>query len=130
VTSHFGMELRHPFFDKRLIEFCLKMPTRQKIQGGWTRLILRKSLDNMLPAEVQWRGGKAHLGWAFYRNLYSQEMPRLEALISPEKQIWQYANRKEYLEAYNHFMSQQTEATVMPLWQVLSASLWLDNLSR
>ncbi|MEK9135866.1 MAG: asparagine synthase-related protein, partial [Bacteroidota bacterium] len=57
----FNIEPRHPFFDKRLVEFCLAMPPEQKIRGGWTRFVARRALENIVPDEVRWRDGKGDL---------------------------------------------------------------------
>lgn len=61
VSSAFGIESRHPFFDKRLVEFCLSLPARHKIREGWTRVILRRSMIGVLPEEIRLRVDKSNL---------------------------------------------------------------------
>ena len=58
ASMAFGIEGRHPFSDRRLIEFCLALPANQKLHRGWTRMIVRRALPDMLPEKVLWRGGK------------------------------------------------------------------------
>ena len=58
ATAAFSIEPRYPFFDKRLVEFCLALPTNQKLYRGWTRIIMRRAMANILPEIVQWRVGK------------------------------------------------------------------------
>jgi asparagine synthase (glutamine-hydrolysing) len=53
-----GVEARYPFWDKRLVEFCLSLDPTEKLDGGWSRLILRRGLEGVLPRKVQWRVGK------------------------------------------------------------------------
>jgi hypothetical protein len=36
--------MRYPFWDKRMIEFCLSLPPEQKIKKGWTRMIMRRAM--------------------------------------------------------------------------------------
>ena len=57
----FAVETRFPFFDKRLIEFCLALPPEQKLHQGWSRIILRRAMTGILPREIQWRPGKSNL---------------------------------------------------------------------
>jgi asparagine synthase (glutamine-hydrolysing) len=58
LAAPFSMEERHPFRDKRLIEFCLALPPQQKLFQGWNRIVMRRGMEAILPSEVQWRGDK------------------------------------------------------------------------
>ncbi len=55
MSGAFSIEQRHPFYDKRLIEFCYALPNEMKFQFGWDRYILRMSMEGILPHEIQWR---------------------------------------------------------------------------
>jgi asparagine synthase (glutamine-hydrolysing) len=57
VAASSGVELRYPFWDKDLVEFCLGLPSQEKINRGWTRSILRRSMEG-LPEMVRWRTSK------------------------------------------------------------------------
>jgi asparagine synthase (glutamine-hydrolysing) len=53
-----GTEVRLPFLDHILVEFLFTLPPSFKIHQGWTKWLLRKSMDNILPAEIVWRKDK------------------------------------------------------------------------
>ena len=53
----FGLEIRLPFLDSRLVDFTLSLPTDQKIRHGWTKYILRRS-QSRLPKKIRWRRDK------------------------------------------------------------------------
>ncbi|MBT3298536.1 diphthine--ammonia ligase [archaeon] len=54
------LELRIPFLDKELVEFCLKIPTRFKVGEGFGKLILRKiSEQEGIDHEFSFRKKKA-----------------------------------------------------------------------
>ena len=53
-----GVEVRTPFLDYRLVEFCCNLPLTKKIKNGYTKYILRKSMADRLPKEVVWRKHK------------------------------------------------------------------------
>ena len=61
VGAMFGIELAHPFMDRRLIEFCLALPPNLSLRDGWTRYIMRSALRDVLPESVQLRLGKADM---------------------------------------------------------------------
>jgi len=65
----FGIEPRYPFFDRRLIEFCVGLPDEQKFAGGWPRYLFRRAMQGVLPPEVQWRPTKGNLAPNFDRRL-------------------------------------------------------------
>ena len=68
-AAAFGIEPRYPFFDRRLIEFCVGLPEEQKFADGWPRLILRRAMQGVLPSAIQWRSTKADLSSNFRRRL-------------------------------------------------------------
>jgi len=54
-----GVEPRVPYWDIRLVKFCLSLPTEVKYTRGVGRQILRKSLKGMLPDIIATRRDKA-----------------------------------------------------------------------
>jgi asparagine synthase (glutamine-hydrolysing) len=53
-----SIESRVPFLDYRIVEAGISFPLKHKIFNGWTKYILRKSMDNILPKEITWRKSK------------------------------------------------------------------------
>ena len=53
-----SIESRVPFLDHRLVELLFQYPSELKINDGWTKFILRKSMQDVLPQEIQWRTDK------------------------------------------------------------------------
>jgi asparagine synthase (glutamine-hydrolysing) len=51
-------EVRLPFLSHELVEFVFSLPAHFKIRQGFGKWILRKSMENYLPAEIVWRKGK------------------------------------------------------------------------
>lgn len=53
-----GREVRLPFLDHQLIEFVFSLPPEYKIRQGWTKWILRQSMNKKLPDTITWRKDK------------------------------------------------------------------------
>lgn len=53
-----GREVRLPFLNHELVEFLFTLPAKFKIRNGWTKWLLRKSMENTLPSEITWRRDK------------------------------------------------------------------------
>lgn len=51
-------EVRLPFLNHELVEFLFSLPPDYKIHEGWTKYILRVSMQNILPHSIAWRVNK------------------------------------------------------------------------
>lgn len=52
VLAGWGLDVRDPTADRRLVEFCLSVPTDQFMRDGVPRALARLALADRLPAEV------------------------------------------------------------------------------
>jgi asparagine synthase (glutamine-hydrolysing) len=48
----FGLEVRSPFLDHKLVEFCARIPSSLKIRGTKQKYILKRAFRDELPAEI------------------------------------------------------------------------------
>jgi asparagine synthase (glutamine-hydrolysing) len=104
ASAAFELEARYPFFDRRLIELCLSLPSGQKLGQGWPRLILRKAMTGYLPQSVQWRFSKSNLGFNFHRQFFERDRGLLEdALIHDASNLTPYVDLPSIREAYNTY---------------------------
>lgn len=53
-----GREVRLPFLNHELVEFVFSLPSQLKMHDGWTKFLLRKTMDKKLPDEIVWRKEK------------------------------------------------------------------------
>lgn len=53
-----SIETRLPFIDFRVVETALSIDNKYKIKDGWTKYILRKIVDKILPKNIVWRKNK------------------------------------------------------------------------
>jgi len=61
VASKWGIDVRHPLFDLRLVELCFSLPWHLKNRNGWTKYILRRATRGVLPEQVRWRRNNANV---------------------------------------------------------------------
>lgn len=52
LANTFGIEMRDPTADVRLIEFCLAIPESQYVGGGQFKWLLMRLMKNVLPPEI------------------------------------------------------------------------------
>ncbi|MEA5507534.1 lasso peptide isopeptide bond-forming cyclase [Halotia wernerae UHCC 0503] len=129
-AAMFSLEARHPFMDKRLIEFCLALPSEQKLYQGWGRIVMRRALENILPKEVQWRGGKADLTPNFIDGLLNRDRQLLDQVMSHKlDNIEKFIDIDFLRAAYQRLISagnKVSDEDSMAIWQAVTLALWLD----
>lgn len=129
IASASSVEVRFPFWDKRLAEFCLGLPTEQKMQQGWTRLIMRRAMDGILPTKVQWRGGKTNMLPSFNYGLRNLEQQRLcEVIIENSGAIEAFIDTTKLRDVYDRFLlTQANDQEVNAMWRAVCLGLWLHR---
>jgi asparagine synthase (glutamine-hydrolysing) len=133
TAARSSLEARYPFFDRRLMEFCVALPPEQKFSQGWTRAILRHAMTGILPPEIQWRVSKGMLGSNFDRRLLEEEQNTLKKTIKQHQFINSYVNLQQLNSAYENYISEsQTKGDdSMNVLVGIVLDLWLErsNLS-
>jgi asparagine synthase (glutamine-hydrolysing) len=130
AAAAFGLETRYPFFDQRLIEFCLALPPEQKLHAGWTRAVMRRAMSGILPGEVQWRRHKANLSPNFSRQLLNCERETLEgAVFGDTRVIGKYVNMSELRAAYHRYDASPTQAPedAKVVYRAVILAAWLEQ---
>jgi asparagine synthase (glutamine-hydrolysing) len=129
AAAPFEVEVRYPFWDKRLAEFCLSLPAHQKMHHGFTRMIMRRAMDGILPKEVQWRPGKADLSHAFSDGLGKFELEGLNNSIKTNRNLLEkFINVDSLTEKYEGFAN--GKANLLDLLKIsssVSLALWLQS---
>jgi asparagine synthase (glutamine-hydrolysing) len=126
AAAAFSLEPRYPFFDRRLVEFCLALPPEQKLHQGWTRVVMRRALSDILPEAIRWRGGKSNLSPNFDRGLLTFEQERLEEIILKNPQVIErYVDIAALRKAYHRYVSGGTGDEVLTVWKAVTLALWL-----
>jgi asparagine synthase (glutamine-hydrolysing) len=68
--ARFGLDMRDPTADRRLLEFCLGIPLDQFYRHGEDRRLVRRMMRDQLPAGVLYSQGKGMQGVGWLRNMY------------------------------------------------------------
>lgn len=130
ATNHyaaaFSVEARHPFMDKRLIEFCLALPARQSFSDGWTRMIMRRAMGGIVPEAVRWRAGKARISPHFERGLFEINAEVLRAQMDDLGPLKRYAN-EDYVRGLYRAGPSSSDVDQVQLALVAVLAFWLKK---
>ena len=79
-----SVEVRLPYLDHQLVTFLFSLPAHFKIKEGWTKWILRKTAEPLLPQSIVWRKDK--VGFEPPQKTW-MENPAMEEAIREGKKI-------------------------------------------
>ncbi len=129
-ASSFGMEQRHPFSDRRLLEFALALPEDQRWRDDRTKFVLRQAMRPILPESIRERRSKAEFSSvflkAFQRNGGAHSFENLP--IAAAGWVDQREVERKYRRMENEHRSGSLGYTrhTCPLWMVFGINLWFD----
>ncbi|MDY7039818.1 MAG: asparagine synthase (glutamine-hydrolyzing) [Chloroflexota bacterium] len=83
LAAH-SVEGRFPFLDHRLVEFCSRIPPHLKIRGLNEKYILKKSVSDLLPADVRQRAKRPYRA-PIHRSFFPPQdaLSYVDELLSP-----------------------------------------------
>tara|TARA_B100000929_G_scaffold66930_2_gene51069 strand:- start:923 stop:2764 length:1842 start_codon:yes stop_codon:yes gene_type:complete len=98
--SAHAVELREPFLDHKLVEFCVTIPPQLKIEplGLGKKIILQKLATKLLPEKIVKRK-KFPWGIPFYDFFKNEFLPIAEDLLEKS-----YSHRRSYLNIDNSYV--------------------------
>jgi len=95
-----SIETRLPFLDYRMVEASLSMKPEYKIRDGWTKYVLRKALNGILPNSVIWRKNK--LGFnAPEKTWLNYHEAKMKEEISQSKLLKEIVNLDKLLDIFS-----------------------------
>lgn len=129
ISAAYGIEARYPFFDRRLIEFCIALPPGQRIYKGWTRSIFRHAMEGILPTDVQWRTDKSDIGAGIKLNLLKFGSKEIEEAINLNSTVLEkYIDIDVLRSAYRDYKSDPLNRDSEALF--ILSNVYLSNWLR
>jgi asparagine synthase (glutamine-hydrolysing) len=121
-----GLEVRPPFLDHRVVEFCYSLPTALKLRGFTTKWLLKQVMRERLPPGIATRGKQ---GFSIpMKNWIRGELQQLTRdEVFSSRLIADYF-RKDTLERYWREHQQRLHNHAHLFWGLLNLSLWERRL--
>ncbi len=124
ISERYNIEYRHPFFDKRLIEFSLSLPSYIKMEQGIDKKILREALGEMLPSIIRNRKDKAEFSEILKIQFSSSKIEKNDIC-----KIFDYAlvDYNKFTIALKDFQNNRIQYPII-LWNTILIEKWLKNI--
>ena len=134
ASSAFSIECRHPFLDHRIVEFVFSLPSNQKIRNGYTKYVLRKAMEGIIPEAIRKKRKKAATPIPF-QNWLKTLRPNIRELFNSKKiQEQGYFNTDTILKIIDLYCDGKLSTVERlyyagTLWRCINLALWLDIFS-
>ncbi len=128
LAATLGVEARHPFSDRRVIEFFLSLPLNMKTYTPLPKRVIREGMRGILPEMVRGRTLLADTGGAFMTSLLKQD----PVLSRPEQFTQALGAAKGYvnldaIKADKDRVNCGFPESWNSVWQALNLALWLES---
>lgn len=121
----FGIEIRSPFLDHRLVEFAFSLPPRFMIRDGATKWLLRQAIKDIVPDMVRNRTDKQGINIPSTTWLRgSWEAPFRSVLSSPDLAQRGILDQDAVLAMLDQHVSGQGNH-YLDLWHCYNLELWM-----
>ena len=124
MEAHQTMEGRHPFYDRRLIEFALALPEDQRWRGDQTKYVLRQAMRRYLPDSIRQRRSKADYLFLFAECLAREGAGQVFRSLRLAEEG--YVDAGHVRAMYERCCGSKIESST-PLWMILCLELWRET---
>lgn len=126
TAARYGLEARHPYTDRRLVEFVVAVPPEQWRWAGVGKLLMRRAMVGLLPETVRQRLGKTNFDPFVHVSLRHKEVERVRALLRSSALAQMGVVDGQKLEAvYERYLAGEPVNVVTKLFPPLTLELWL-----
>jgi asparagine synthase (glutamine-hydrolysing) len=118
-----SLETRAPFLDPRVAQFAASVPVEYKLRGKSGKYILKKAVENLIPAEIINRPKKG-FGIPIAEWLKHRLNPLLHDMLAPERLKEQGLFNADYVQQLISEHEKGIASHHKELWTLLVFQLW------
>ena len=118
----FSIESRTPFLDYRIIKLLFETEAVYKIHNGWSKWILRNSVNNFLPDKIVWRKDKKGFPTPERKWMMKLKEDFIQTL-NQSSELKEYFNTEEIIKNYDKIISNPDIKSHF-LWKIYNYSKW------
>jgi asparagine synthase (glutamine-hydrolysing) len=125
-TMAASVEVRVPFLDNDLVDFCFRLSGPQKVRFGKKKWLLKKALEGVVPNDILY-GKKTGFGVPYGYWLRDALRPLFfDQLQTFEREHAQVLDRAAVLALYDEHVSRRRDRSFL-LWKILNFMIWANR---
>ena len=122
ITAPMGLDFRHPFMDRKLINFALQLPPHLKRQPGQLKYILRQAMTGILPDTVRLRQGRNNFSDFVRKGVTNESAFFDEVRRNPAIAQLGFVNLKQWQEGLTKY-----RLGLVGRWNFVRPSTYMDS---
>lgn len=127
-AAEHGIEERHPYHDRRLVEFMLAVPEEQRWHGPETKRTLRHAMRGLLPEAVRQRHVQADFSALYALSIEDLGGEDFFSRLAVAAAGWVKADEAQAMcrrmQALRALGDEAYIQEIWPLWAIASTELW------
>lgn len=129
-----NIEVRSPFLDWRIVQFCLSLPNEAKTGAGFTKRILRDAMKDIIPESIRSRYSKQGFAppmrsFLENREIQSYILDTINTSLYLESTLFDGQTNRKLIE--NLIATKNFEPLVnSSLWTTIQATIFLEALGK
>ena len=130
-TNQYGITIRHPYRDRRVVEFITSIPAWLIGNSKDSKLLVHKSAQNLLPQKIIQRNHTSTLKPLFKKGVLQQELPIIRDLLLNSNCRWhEFIDKNIILKMLNNPNKEYPELHYLLLWKCISLEMWLKKIKK
>lgn len=127
-----GVRLCFPFYDRRLVEFCVSLPAHAKLDNGYPRASLRNAMAGLLPEQVRLRRDKFNFAGQLGTGMARHRASLLTMLDAQADMLAPFVDIDVARAAITQFDQSMANdaAPLFAAYRIASLGRWLARRSR
>ncbi len=129
TVAEYGLEPRHPFWDRNLAEFLVSVPPQVKYRFGYSKRLLRRAMKGILPETVRNRRYKTDFSSLYdVKSTQSQAEEISEFFRSPVLEDSGMVDPVSLQQAWSHYLGSASHVDNRrrtALWAAITLEQWL-----
>lgn len=129
VCAASGIEGRYPFWDRRVVTFCLSVPSAEVFKNGLTRMTLRRAMRRVLPPAIAKRPDKTNFSSELATALAEGDAELSGSVFLRKRtDLAQFVDMSSAAEIYRRLKDgahRISPTELMWLWKIVFLSEWL-----
>lgn len=127
LSMAFGIELRVPYLDHRLVELAFSLPARWKLRQGQSKFLLRETMRGLVPEPLRLRGKRPQSSpqARWYKTVLA-DMIRAE-LAHPRIKALPFVDAEETKRSFEDFIVNPKRTNSFFFWQIINLAHWYER---
>ncbi len=127
----YGINVRHPFRDRRVVEWLLSVPAWLLGDHAEPKKMVRYVAKNQLPESIIRRKKITTLKPLFLKGVMQESLSQVTKVLKDSGSSWQhYVDKKMVIQMLDNPKGNHEDWQYMILWQCLSYELWKKRIAQ